>query len=66
MRVCKKFYFATLAISQKMVYSKHKKKDMISATNKTDGRGKHGKQCNGVSLLLIKKLLLDILILFEN
>ena len=43
-----------------MVYSKHKKKDMISATNKTDGRGKHGKQGNGVSLLLIKKLSLDI------
>ena len=49
-----------------MVYSKHKKKDLISGTNKTDGRGKHGKQCNGMSLLPIKKLSLDILILFEN
>ena len=43
-RVCKKFYLATLAVSQKMVYNVHQKKDSISITTKSYGRGKHGKQ----------------------
>ena len=46
MRVCKKFYLATLAVCQKMVYNVHRKKDPISVTTKSDGQGKHGKQCH--------------------
>ena len=42
-RVCKKFYLSTLAISQKMVYGVHEKKDKISGALRKDGRGKHGK-----------------------
>ena len=40
-RVCKSFYLATLATSQKVVYNVHEKKDSVSGVIKSDGRGKH-------------------------
>ena len=40
-RVCKSYYLATLAVSQKMVYNVHEKKDPVSGVIKVDGRGKH-------------------------
>ena len=40
-KVCKDFYLSTLAISQKMVYSVHEKKDSVTGAIKPDGRGKH-------------------------
>ena len=40
-RVCKSFYLATLAVSQKAVYTAHQKKDPVSGTLTPDGRGKH-------------------------
>ena len=43
-RVCKEFYLSTLAISQKMVYNVHEKKESVSGATKPDGWGKHGKQ----------------------
>ena len=60
-RVCKKFYFATLPVSQKMVYNVHQKKDLISPS-KIHERRKHGKQC--CVSLLIKKSSLATSILF--
>ena len=40
-RVCKSFYLATLAVSQKMVYNVHQKKDKVTGVVKPDGRGRH-------------------------
>ena len=37
-RVCKRFYLSTLAISQKMVYNVHQKKNELTAMLKLDGR----------------------------
>lgn len=37
--------FQLLAISQKMVYNVHQKKDKVSGALKKDGRGKHGNHC---------------------
>ena len=42
-KVCKDFYLSTLAVSQKMVYSAHEKKDPVTGAIKADGRGKHSK-----------------------
>ena len=42
-RVCKNFYLSTLAVSQKMVYNVHDKKDKVTGILKADGRGKHNK-----------------------
>ena len=41
-RICKSFYLSTLAVSQKMVYNVHQKKDKVSGVLKEDGRSKHG------------------------
>ena len=41
--ICKKFYFATLAASQKMVYNVHQRRYLISGTTKSDGQSKHRK-----------------------
>ena len=41
-RLCKSFYLSTLAVSQKMVYNVHQRKDKVSGALKEDGRGKHG------------------------
>ena len=41
--VCKSFYLSTLAISQKMVYNFHQKKNKVIGMLKWDGRGKHDK-----------------------
>ena len=42
-RVCKIFYLSTLAISQKIVYNVHQKKNELTGILKLDGRGKHDK-----------------------
>ena len=42
-RVCKIFYLSTLAISQKMVYNVHQKKNELTGILKLDGRGEHDK-----------------------
>ena len=42
-RVCKNFYLSTLAMSQKMVYNVHDKKDKVTGILKADGHGKHNK-----------------------
>ena len=41
-RVCKSYYLGTFAVSQKMVYNVHTKKDLVSSVVKPDGRGRHG------------------------
>ena len=40
-RVCKSFYLSTLAVSQKIIYGVHEKKEEVSGIAKPDGRGKH-------------------------
>ena len=40
-RVCKSFYLSTLAVSQKMVYNVHQKKDQATGIVKPDGRGRN-------------------------
>ena len=40
-RVCKSFYLPTLAVSQKMVYNVHQKKDEATGIVKPDGKGRH-------------------------
>ena len=40
-RVCKSFYLSTLAVSQKMIYGVHEKKEEVCVIVKPDGRGKH-------------------------
>ena len=40
-RVCKSFYLSTLAVSQKMVYNVHQKKDQATGIVKPDGRDRH-------------------------
>ena len=40
-RVCKSFYLSTLAVSQKMIYNVHDKKDETTGIVKIDGRGTH-------------------------
>ena len=42
-RMCKNFYLSTLAVSQKMVYNVHDKKDKVTDILQADGRGKHNK-----------------------
>ena len=42
-RLCKNFYLSILAVSQKMVYNVHDKKDKVIGILKADGRGKHKK-----------------------
>ena len=42
-RVSKSFYLSTLAISQKMVYNVHQKKNILTGMLKSDGWGKHNK-----------------------
>ena len=44
LRVCKSYYLGTRAVSQKMVYNVHKKKDLLSSDVKPDKRGRHGNQ----------------------
>ena len=39
-RVCKSYYLSTLAVSQKMIYNVHEKKNPITGVVKADGRGK--------------------------
>ena len=39
-RVCKSYYLSTLAVSQKMIYHVHEKKDPITGVVKPDERGK--------------------------
>ena len=39
--VCKSFYLSTLAVSQKMIYVAHEKKEEVSGIVKADGQGKH-------------------------
>ena len=43
-QVCKEFYLGTLNISQKVIYNVHDKKDPLTGTAKSDGRGKHQKK----------------------
>ena len=40
-QVCKEFYLGTLNISQKVIYNAHDKRDSLTGTAKSDGRGKH-------------------------
>ena len=39
-RVCKSYYLSTLAVSQKMIYNVHEKKNPITGVVKADGWGK--------------------------
>ena len=39
--LCKGFYLPTLAVSQKMIYSVHEKKEEVSGIVKPDSPGKH-------------------------
>ena len=39
-RICKSYYLSTLAVSQKMIYNVHEKKNPITGVVKADGRGK--------------------------
>ena len=41
LHVCKSFYLSTLAVSQKVIYGAHEKKEEVSGIIKPDGRGKH-------------------------
>ena len=43
-RVCRSYYLGILAVSQKMVFNVHKKKDLVSGAIKPDKRGHHGNQ----------------------
>ena len=42
-RICKSFYLTTLALSQKMVYNVHQKKNKLTGMLKLDDQGKHDK-----------------------
>ena len=43
-RVCKQYYLDTVSVSQKVIYNVHEKKNPITGTPKSDGRGKHPKK----------------------